>query len=372
MYNFGYFNEENFPVIYHTLYGILAFVSILFALKIDFKRRHIPIKLMKYISIALFIVLSIIVGFRTIGVGTDTGIYYYQWIADIPYESITEIVFYLLMKILKWLNLNFSIFLLLVSSLYYFFIFRAFDNLSKNYNTSIILLILSFISLFFSNTMAINIIRQGLALSILLYAYTLFINNDRKYWIFTLLGFLAHSTSIIPILIFIGINKFARKVSIYYFIGLFFIGILLAFFNFGLVDIAPFIIDILGADSRRATYITNEFSDFVVGFKPQFVAFNTIFLLFFLKARKKLLNHKWGENYQVLLKYFLSTSFLFFMAFQIPYSDRWGIFSWIAIPVLMLPYFSRGISVVRFKTPIVLFFIFIYVFFAIYNSSKSL
>lgn len=370
MYNFGYFNEDIFPSLYHTLYGILALVSILFVLKIDLKKYNIPFKSLRYISIALFIMLSLIVGLRTIEVGTDTLLYHYQWAYDIPYESITEIIFYFLMKLTKIFKSNFSIFLLIVSSLFYFFTFKAFDNLSKNYNTSIILLILSFISLFFSNSMAINIIRQGLALSILLYAYTLFINNDRKYWIFTLLGFLAHSTSIIPILIFIGINKFARKVSIYYFIGLFFIGILLAFFNFGLVDIAPFIIDILGADSRRATYITNEFSDFVVGFKPQFVAFNTIFLLFFLKARKKLLNHKWGENYDVVLKYFLSTSFLFFMAFQIPYSDRWGIFSWIAIPVLMLPYFSRGISVVRFKTPIVLFFIFIYVFFAIYNSSK--
>lgn len=370
MYNFGYFNEENFALLYHTLYGILAFVSILLTLKGDFSRHSKSLRLVRNISIVLCVVLSIIVGFRTIDVGSDTEAYHFQWVYDIPYESITEIVFYFLMKIIKSFSLSFSIFLFLVSSLYYFFIFRAFDNLSKNYNTSIILLILSFISLFFSNSMAINIIRQGLALSILLYAYTLFINNDRKYWIFTLLGFLAHSTSIIPILIFVGINKFARKVPIHYFIGLFLIGIFLSYFNLGLVDVAPFIIDILGVDSRRTTYITDSFSEFAVGFKPQFVAFNTIFLLFFLKARKKLLNHKWGENYQVLLKYFLSTSFLFFMAFQIPYSDRWGIFSWIAIPVLMLPYFSRGISVVRFKTPIVLFFIFIYVFFAIYNSSK--
>ncbi|AQY21604.1 EpsG family protein [Riemerella anatipestifer] len=370
MYNFGYFNEDNFSHLYHTLYGMLAFVSLLFVLKVDLKRRHIPIKLMKYISITLIVVFSIIVGFRTVEVGTDTGIYYYQWIADIPYESITEIVFYFLMKFIKSFDLSFSVFLIIVSSLYYFFTFKAFENLSKKYDTSIILLLLSFISLFFSNSMAINIIRQGLSMSILLYAYSLFINKDRKYWIFTLIGFLTHSTSIISILIFIGINKFARKVSIYYFIFLFFIGILLSFLNFGLLDVAPFIIDILGADSRRTTYITNGSSDYVVGFKPQFVVFNTIFLLFFLKARKKLLNHKWGENYQVLLKYFLLTSFLFFMAFQLPYSDRWGIFSWISIPVLMLPYFSRGISVVRFKTPIVLFFIFIYIFFAIYNSSK--
>ena len=33
-------------------------------------------------------------------------------------------------------------------------------------------------------------------------------------------------------------------------------------------------------------------------------------------------------------------SIIFFLCFQIPYSDRIGLFSWMMLPILMAPYFS--------------------------------
>ncbi len=104
--------------------------------------------------------------------------------------------------------------------------------------------------------------------------------------------------------------------------------------------------------------------------EDQFVVFNTVFLVILSYISRVVLKYHilLKEEYDILFRYFLVASFVFFMAFQIPYSDRWGLFSWITIPILMAPVFTFSKTNMKFKTPIVLFFMFIYVFFQVYGS----
>ena len=127
---------------------------------------------------------------------------------------------------------------------------------------------------------------------------------------------------------------------------------------------------ILRKDSGRfSTYFLNDDGLYQVGFKPQFVAFTTLFLGIGLYMRRQsfMIASTWSTSYDQLLKYFISVSFLFFMAFQIPYSNRWGLFAWIAIPFIVLPCFSKDFKP---KTAVIAFFIFLYAFFTLYNTLK--
>ena len=151
---------------------------------------------------------------------------------------------------------------------------------------------------------------------------------------------------------------------------IYFLTIIFSFLNYGILSFAPFLKNIL-AGSYRANYITNESDLYNVGFKPQFVAFNTVFLVFAYYIQSKLKGNSLIFNrYKVIHIYFILSSSIFFMVFQIPYSDRFGLFSWIAIPILVSPLFTYDKSLLRYKTPIVLFFLLIYLFFAVYESAK--
>lgn len=361
-------SKEIFTTLYQLLFILLAFCVMLFSLGIDTKKKNNK-GLVNNLTCFFIILYIILVGFRAYNVGTDTGNYYqFSWLMDFPPESTTEILFYWLIKGIKSIEgTTFSFFLLIVSVLFFYFIYKGYILLSKYYNTSILFIVFSFMALFFASSLSINVIRQGLSLAILIYTYGLWLTNKQIKQIipFVILSVLIHTTSIIPISFFVMINYGLKKQSLNYFYILYFLGIILSAANVGVLNIAPFLNDILQG-SRRATYLTDENEQYITGFKTQFVAFNTVFLVIFTYINEILKRRKFNFDYEILLKYYIATSFLFFMAFQIPYSDRWGLFSWIVIPLLTAPIFSIY-NKPRFKTPIVLFFILIFIFFQFYG-----
>lgn len=359
--------KNTFDFLYVLLYFFIAFISIILIIELDFKKK-IYINREKFFSIIFICLFILIVGLREYSIGVDTSNYYlYSWEMNIRSDLSTEILFDYIIECFKWLGLTFTHFLFFVAALFYLFLLKAVINFSKNTSSSIFLLLFSYLSFFFVLSMSINIIRQGLSLSLLLFAYSLWLIKKPKLMVifFLFLSVLTHTTSIIPILIFLIINYGLKKYSIKYFYVLYFIGIALSAVNIGILNIAPFLNELLEG-SRRSTYLVGESESFVVGFKPQFVVFNTIFLLIFTYINKSLKINNLKFDYVILLKYYLVTSFLFFMVFQIPYSDRWGLFSWICIPILIAPVYSLS-NKLSFRTPIVLFFIFIFIFFQFYD-----
>lgn len=364
--------NEVFIISYNILYAFTAFIALISAFNYDSGRystyNYYKDKYLSKILIFLFIVL---IGFRSYKVGTDTRNYFYfNWVRNFASESTSEVIFVFIMNVIKSLHLSFTVFLLVISTLFFLAIYKSFILVSKIFQADVFWVLFCFFSLFFAQSLSINVIRQGLALSFLLYALTLWITLKKitiKLGVLCFLAVITHSTSLIPILLYIFVLIFDKRIQMRYYFILYLLGIIVSFLNIGFLDISPALLDILN-DGKRAGYLTDTDQIYVTGFKPQFVAFNSIFLVLYYYIYRKFFikNAAISLTYNQVLKYYLLASFIFFMAFQIPYSDRWGLFSWIVIPILMAPYFTLKESVVYYKIPIVLFFIFIYLFFIIY------
>ena len=127
---------------------------------------------------------------------------------------------------------------------------------------------------FFAESLAINIIRQGLSLAFLIFAYSLWERKQYTAYLFLLLAFITHTTVIIPIVVFLLLQLVAKRIPLYYFLALYVLGIVLAYLNIGLLNIASVMEVILRKDSGRfSTYFLNDDGLYQVGFKPQFVCF---------------------------------------------------------------------------------------------------
>lgn len=222
-----------------------------------------------------------------------------------------------------------------MSFLYFTGIFFFIKNFVPS-TTNKYFLFVTILSLFFFKTMGINIIRQGIAVVLILNAYNYYFR--KKYLLTGILCVLAlnfHLTVIIPIGLFI-IAKFVK--NIWGGIILYTFGIIISYFGIGLTALINYVPALSGLDPRFQSYINKDRNWlYDVGFKPQFVVFNTFFLIIALLIRKSITETKEKENYNSLINYYTFGSFLFFMAFQIAYSDRWGIFPWISIPILLYP-----------------------------------
>lgn len=368
----GIITEEFFYILNSVIYAFVAICTVFIGLKIDLgktknKETYIQLFLTSMVILGLFF----LVGFRNIDVGTDTKAYYeIYWLNEGGVDGASEYLFYWLSKTVKYLGGSFTSFLLLISGLFYYLIFKSFSKITSYYGVGLFLLLFSFLSLFFANSLTINVIRQGLSLALLLYAYGVWLSDKAKIKtiLFLFLAFITHTTAIIPIVIFVVINTFLKRVKLIYYYMFFFMGIIISILGIGLFDFLPFFNSVMG-DDRRISYITNQSDNYTLGFRPAFAAFNTAFLFIFIYFNRKILpkEQELKSNYELLLKYYVLSSFLFFMSFQTPFSDRWGLFSWIAIPLMTIPAFTIGKTRLKFKTPVVLLFIFIYIFFKFYD-----
>lgn len=215
--------------------------------------------------------------------------------------------------------------------------------------------------------MSINVIRQGVSLCILLFAYSLWVegNNNKKIFVLVLFSLAFHSTSIIPFLIFLLCIFIGNFKIISYFILFYFISVFLAYLNIGFQSFSPLFLDFLG-NNRRSSYFSGESYDYQIGFKTQFVIFNTIFLLIGLYVRNGILDIHLKKKYNILISYYIISSIFLFMAFQLPFSDRWGLFSWVSIPFLVIPLFYSPFLKDGIKIHYILMFIAIYVGFKFY------
>ena len=331
---------EFFNLLYNIFYIMLCAVVLPFSI---LEGRFIGLKYIKISSVVysiffIFLIWSI-VGFRSIDVGVDTKHYYlYYWLnTDLDYS--TEFFFPVLIFILKYFDLSYQYFLLITSFIFYLYLSKIFDKTSILFGANKLFILFCFFSLFISLSLSINVIRQGVALVFLGYGILSFLDSKNRhvFLFYILLAFLTHSTSIIAILVFLFVFYFTNKINLFYFILFYFVGILVSYFNIGILD---FIGDALLIEDRRADYLVNESEYYDVGFKPQFILFNTFFLFASCFSFKNLdfINK---DKYEILIKYYIILSVLFFFCFQIPYSDRIGLFSWIMLPILMAPYFSN-------------------------------
>jgi hypothetical protein len=350
-----------YKILFYLIYSFAAFFAIWIALSIDLKKKNFH-GVINYISHGLIIIYALLFGLRDIDIGTDTSLYHYQYY---NYEEIdfgTDAPVGLLIMLLNNFSKNPQVFLFLMSFLFLIVYSYSLWKYSDIQQSNFYLIVFSLISLFFFESLGINIIRQGVSIAFFILAIiTHKIVPYQKYkWRFLLIMSVCfHFTSIIPILIYFLVISL-KKVPINYFYYLYLISALLAAISFSILSFKDYFIGLLFIDERRSSYLIDDFLDYTVGFKPQFVVFNSIFLILFFYLNR-IQNNVFYTN---LLKYYALISAVFFMMFQIPYSDRWGIMSWCVIPLLIAPIFKVHDNRVSMNsTFIVLFLIFIFIFF---------
>jgi hypothetical protein len=328
-------------------------------------------KLGQYLVFFPLISLIILVGFRAYDVGTDTGNYLnILWYETLEVDFNGDFLFSLIALVLRFFDLNFSYFLLLISFLFYIFTYKSLKNYTDIYESNLLISFFSCMSFFFYLSMSINVIRQGVSLSILLFAYSLWVGKKNNILIlfFILLSLAFHLTSIIPILIFISSIAISKFRSLNLLILIYFLFVILSYFNYGFLNFSSIFLDFLG-DDRHAGYFSEESSEYIIGFKPQFVIFNTFFLLVSLYIKNKLSDSHLLTQYNILVSYYIIASIVMFMAFQLPFSDRWGLFSWCAIPLLISPLFYSPFVKEKIQIHYVLMLILIYIGFYFYDKS---
>lgn len=364
-------DKSNFNIYFDLVYFITTYIVILSAISIEIRQDiFIQNKLSKYLVIFPLISLVFIIGFRAYDVGTDTGNYYFLlWMQKPELNFSSEFLFQLIALLLQHFDLNFTYFLSSVSIIFFYFIYKALKNYSLLYQANLLMALFAFMSFFFFSNMSINIIRQGLSLAILLYALTLLLQKDNKLKIaiYCLIALACHTTSVIPVLLILVSYYLSSKSEklIYFLVLLYFLIAILAFFNIGLLNISPLLLQVLGNEGR-SSYITSDAGDYVVGFKAQFFAFNTFFLCIALYIRKRITENSLKNQYNVILIYYIMASWLLFLAFQIPFSDRWGLFSWVIVPFLITPLFYSPYLKGRIRIHYVLMLILIYIGFKFY------
>lgn len=328
---------HEFDFSYNIIYFSSAILALFFAVSLDFKRFQSN-KLGIYLTFIFLFALTVLVGNRPEEVGTDTVLYNWQY-SHVDFMDDREPLFKLFIKILNLFS-NDSQLLLLSMALLFYGLLGLF-LLKSEKTTNVYLLFFFFFSLFTFKSLGINIIRQGVSLMFILNAYSFF---SRKKWlqagVFAIFALFFHLTSLIPLLLFTVVYFYGKNNIL---LVIYFLCVFLAFFNIGIVEIFS-MFPFLSEFDPRFGYIENRMdAAYRIGFRPNFVIFNTIFLVIALYFRMKLSPAQMSStktNYDLLVRYFCISSSLFFLAFQIPYSDRWGIFSWIVIPLLCEPMIS--------------------------------
>lgn len=356
-----------FSILYSLIYFFTAVMVFMSSLYIEVNKNYLSARQLSNILAFLPVIFLIpLLGLRGLNVGTDTYVYYeILWLTDSRIEISSEFLFFLIAKTLKYFNLSYSYFLFVIASLFIFGMYFFVRKVSTIYRANALFIFFAYMSMFFFLSLSVNIIRQGASLACLLLAYSYFLNKESKLKLilFILASLAFHSSSLIPLLIFtlviISRNTIVIKDKYYYLAFILLIG--LSYLNFGLLDIAPTLMDFLGSDNRRSSYLSGNDSEYKVGFRLDFVIFNTFFLIISMYAKSIIIDKDFKDIYSSIVKYYIVASCLFFMSFQIPYSDRWGLFSWMVIPLIMSPllYSTSVKSGIRIHWVIFLVLIFI-------------
>jgi hypothetical protein len=207
--------------------------------------------------------------------------------------------------------------------------------------------------------MGINIMRQGVSISFFLLGLSFYFKNLKKIsYIFFIVSLLFHVTILIS-LVFLYVSTKLKTPK--YCIYLYIITIVISFFGFGynfLISKFPQLVFLI--DERFISYTNNEKEIYEVGFKLNFVVFNSIFAFigYYLYSKGA---EKSFKYYNSIFFTFLILSSNFFLTFDIPYSDRIGLLSWILVPFLLVPLInSEIVKYGPFKVFIFCIFIFIY------------
>lgn len=330
---------------YYTYWCVCAlfFLILIFkGLHFDVKKEN-DVKIDKVIAVLLTLFSVFYFGLRDEDIGTDTKTYLYSYYEMLRINSLYEIfesdlgrrdpLFYAYMFIISK-TFNQTIFLLITS---FFYITPISFVLFKFFKRDVSFCILFFLVLDVSLNLGINIIRSGLGISFsLLFMYYLF--NKKSISLIIISGIIAigfHQSSIIFLIIFVLI--FFTKISIKAYYVALIISYILAVMKIGFAQL-PIIGTIITSSERFASYSDGDLGVGISGMTIYITVFFglTMILLFYFK------NYfiKGDKVYDYFSKAFILSTIVYFLFLNIEYSYRFGVFSYVLLPFILIYPFS--------------------------------
>lgn len=356
------------------LYYLTALIAFLWALSINEQKGNSLIRkniLGYWYAVPLIIIYGALVGYRAYNVGADTVNYEFFWgQINSKHDIYEEYFFYYVMLFVKQTFGTYQSFLITISCIFFFFFFLTIRNFGKLLSVNILFIFFTFSSMFFFSSITINVMRQGLAIALVFYGFSVYITQKTGIrWIKIILafyfGYLFHSTTLIPIAIMIA-SMIAVNIKLVYYYLLYAISIIASAAGVGIQMLGENLADLAG--NRRAQYAdgSNAEIDYEVGFKLKFVIFNTIFLFIFHYLIKLMSKDEKSVAlyYRYMLIYYILSSVVFYMFFHVQFSDRVGLFAWYMIPFLFAPIFSHRVKIGNIRVGAIIFLVAIFFGFA--------
>jgi hypothetical protein len=305
----------------------------------EIKKNEVTTKIANRFLFIASIAFILLFGFRDTDTGSDTNAYLFMFNDYTSFSFDSSILIYYIFELFHVFDFPFQLFLIIMSVLFVGILTVSIIKYSQIIQINPFLIFFSFISLFYFQSLGINVIKQGVSISFLLLAMVNYqqFKNKRIVWILPcLLSILFHFTSAIAILAYLFIHFF-KNIKFKWYLLIYLGCILLSFLSLSVLNFKDFFSFLVIDNTKAQEYFSGDNEDYIIGFKTQFVVFNTVFLILFMYIRRNLLQNTYYDN---LLKYYLLISSVFFLTFQIAYSDRWGLLSWVAIPFLLAPIFN--------------------------------
>lgn len=267
------------------IYIITLLLSVLFVVSITEKnKKYLLSKILLFLS---FCISLLPMGLRY-GIGTDyfyTYVPYFKWIGN-GITSFDEIGFNFLNKIIHVYNGDYRLLFFLTSFIIMFFIYKSIYDNSVNIWMSVALIFLGQ-SYFYS----MNIVRQSIAMSILLFSFKyLKEKNYIKYLLFGLLAASMHTTAIfiLPFLYLSKININSRKKLKIIFIIL----LMYPFISYG--------IKYLILNTKYAWYYNSVYNSEKIAVTIVIQNIVLFILDLYYSKKKGLLDTKFEEEYRIL------------------------------------------------------------------------
>jgi len=182
----------------------------------------------KIISLILLSVFVVIGGFRD-RIGWDYN-NYISWYLNGTRDDSFEFGFLIIMKIFRYLNLDYRFLFFFFSFFSYFFVYLGIRKYTKDSSLPLVLYFLVPVLFLYSFTY----IRQCLSVTIAFYAFTFLL--DKKYFIYFLLMMLGcsfHYSCLIPFLLFFVIHRWGHYIKSYHLYMLMFFSFIVS--RFGII-----------------------------------------------------------------------------------------------------------------------------------------
>ncbi|MEB4860652.1 EpsG family protein [Priestia megaterium] len=332
---------------------LIFYVSIALVMLISLgKRNHLinNIYFNNYVMLMMVLTIAMAIGMRDITFGTDSFAYSNTFLGLKQFsliEALKAQIYEPLFIIWQWILGRFF------SSPHTFFMinFLFFSGiliigLRKIVNKRFVLFIFfGYVSLSFFGNMITNIIRQGLSISLIILAVCLYINKEKKDIFFFLVLICAslfhYSTVPVALLLtFINIKNIKVKNLLLIWFALF-IAFLLKIQNV----FSPFVNNPI-ISSYMSDYALRNYGGGI--YRKDFLIFSLVWLLLGLFLYKKF---KFNLKYSLILKFYIISNLYFLIFGFLPFSERFAIYSWSLIPLLVW----YPLSLIEKSRPLIIF-----------------